>query len=111
MPIPPVPIRPVFLPVVGTTVITKPLAGSTPYQLPRAKQDVQHADVELLTIHERVDPKPLGVEELRHLAQAAIGAVLSEATRVDVIEPPGLAGCRDPSEMCLQDDGRTAWDS
>ena len=76
---------------------------------------MQHADVQLLTIHERVDPKPLGVEELRHLAQAAIDAILSEVTHVDVIEPPGLAGCRDhwadSSERCLQDDGRTEWDS
>ena len=45
----------------------------------------------------------------RHLAQAAIDAILSEVTHVDVIEPPGLAGCRDhwadSSERCLQDDG------
>jgi hypothetical protein len=37
--------------------------------LPRAKRDVQHADVQLLTILGRVDPKTLGVEELPALAQ------------------------------------------
>jgi hypothetical protein len=51
----------------------------------------------------------------RHLAQAAIDAILSEVTRVDVIEPPGLAGCRDhwadSPELRLPDDGRTEWDS
>jgi hypothetical protein len=36
--------------------------------LPRAKLDVQHADVKLLTILERVDPKPSGVEQLPALA-------------------------------------------
>jgi hypothetical protein len=36
--------------------------------LPWAKRDVQHADVQLLTILERVDPKPLGVEQLPALA-------------------------------------------
>jgi hypothetical protein len=38
--------------------------------LPRAKRDVQHADVKSLTILERVDPKASGVEEL--LAPAVV---------------------------------------
>ena len=33
-----------------------------------ATVDVQHADVKMLTILQRVDPKPLGVEELPALA-------------------------------------------
>jgi hypothetical protein len=40
--------------------------------------------------------------------------ILSEVTRIDVIEPRGLAGCRDywadSSELCRWDDGRTEWD-
>jgi hypothetical protein len=51
----------------------------------------------------------------RHLAQAAVDAVLSEATPDDVSEPPGLAGRREhragSSELSPQDDGRTEWDS
>jgi hypothetical protein len=39
--------------------------------LPRAKRDVQHADVKSLTILERVDPKTSGVEELLAPAIAA----------------------------------------
>jgi hypothetical protein len=57
-----------FLPVVGTKVITRRLAVSVPECVAAAKRDVQHADVQLLAILERVDPKPLGVEELPALA-------------------------------------------
>jgi hypothetical protein len=38
--------------------------------LPRAKRDVHHADVKLLTVRERVDPKTFGVYQL--LAVAAV---------------------------------------
>jgi hypothetical protein len=37
---------------------------NTPLLVGRAKRDAQHADVKLLTILERVDPKPSGVEQL-----------------------------------------------
>jgi hypothetical protein len=56
-----------------------------------------------------------GRDYWRHLAQAAIDAILSEVTHDDAIEPSELAGWREDwagsSELSLQDDGRTEWDS
>ena len=52
-----------------------------------------------------------GRDYWRHLAQAAIDAILSEVTHDDAIEPPELAGWREhwagSSERSSQDDGRT----
>jgi len=48
-----------------------------------AKRHVQHADVQLLTIHERVAPKPIGVEELPALAavlEAGLAAPIFSGT-------------------------------
>jgi len=59
-----------FLPVVDTKVITRRLAESLPWRVAGAKRDVQHSEVKLFTLHERVDPKPPGVE--RFLALAAV---------------------------------------
>jgi hypothetical protein len=56
-----------------------------------------------------------GRDYWRHPAQAAIEAILSEVTHDDAIEPSELAGWREDwagsSELSLQDDGRTEWDS
>jgi hypothetical protein len=43
---------------------------------------VQHADVQLLTILERVDPKPLGVEELPALAVVLEAGLIALISRV-----------------------------
>jgi hypothetical protein len=53
--------------------------------LPRAKRDVQHADVQLLTIPELVDPKPLGAEELPAL-------FLGSSERCDLMLESGELG-------------------
>jgi hypothetical protein len=41
-----------------------------------------HADVQLLTILERVDPKPLGVEELPALAVVLEAGLVARISRV-----------------------------
>jgi len=45
------------------------------------RTNVQHADVKLLTILERVDPKTLGVEELPALAHAPGDATMRAVNR------------------------------
>jgi hypothetical protein len=52
-------------------------------QLPRAKR-VQHADVKMLTAAERVDPKPVGVEELLAVAAALEAGLAALISRVRV---------------------------
>jgi hypothetical protein len=56
---------------------------------------VQHADVKLLTVLERVDPKTLGVDEL-----LALAAVLAD----------GLAALGNPAVQ-PDDDGQLEWES
>jgi hypothetical protein len=51
--------------------------------LPWAKRDVQHADVKLLSIRRRVDPKTLAVEELTALG--ALGAAVKRIVLVAAI--------------------------
>ena len=63
--------------------------------MPWAKLDVQHADVKLLTILERVDPKTFGVEELLALT---------------VVLKAGLAALGDPAVQ-PHDDGQPEWES
>jgi len=65
--------------------------------LPRAREDVQHADVQLLTMLKGGDPKTVGAEELL----AAIGTALTASATSAQTAPPG--------PMALRLDGVQAW--
>lgn len=60
---------------------------------------MQHADVKLLTILERVDPKPSGVEQLLALAAVlAAGLIVLVATVVAALGLVGLSAAH--ADMC-----------